>query len=255
MKPSSHSPEKRVSVIRKLLKVSQSEFAKQINISQGALSQIENEKIHLSIDTLLQICNKYNISADWLIYGIKNMYRETKLPSAAATPQSKLNSDRIVLIDVNAHADYLKNIDDKDYVKSLDAYRIPGFKEGNFRMFEVTGDSMEPSLYNDDIVVVEMVQDLKKMADGQICVIVTDEGIVVKRVYVFEDDNKRFVLRSDNPKYQPYKILYKDILEAWSVKAKITSEFLTEKFFDSRYNALEERIKKLEEELDKLKKQ
>lgn len=252
MKANNTSPEDRIGLLRSLLRISQKEFAKHINITQGALSQIENKKIHLSIETLYNICERFNISADWLIYGKKSMFRDSVIPPANATPATSSHS--IILVDINAHADYLKNIENHDYLKSLEAYRIPGFKEGNYRMFEITGDSMEPVLYDDEIVVVERVDNLEEVENGKITVLITKEGIVVKRIYPFDNGSKEFILQSENKKYKPYRLKKKEILEAWQVKAKITSNFLELQPKNEKFDHLEERINRLEDELEKLKK-
>ena len=250
-----HSVEKRISKIRKLLKISQSDFARKINITQGALSQIENEKIHISVETLYQVCDHFNVSADWLIYGRNGMFRSQKLEKAKASPSKKIKEEnKVVLIDVDAHADYLTNFGDEEYINSLDAYRIPGFVDGNFRMFEITGDSMEPSLYEGEIVVVEQIEDISCLGKGELCVLVTNDGIIVKKLYLYEDGYKALILKSDNQKYKSYKLSKDKILEVWEVKAKITSAFLTKNLRqEKKYIDLEERIKRLEKELDKIK--
>lgn len=247
------SPEERVYELRKKLKLNQSNFAKVINISQGALSQIESEKIKLSMDTLYRICDHFNISADWVMYGEKEMYRNVDIPKAAASdPEAIKYLPNIIYVDTAAHADYLKNYNNEEYLRSLEAYSIPGFKDGSFRMFEVLGDSMQPALIENDIVVVKVIENYKKIEDGTICVLVSKNGIVVKRVYNLPEESNILVLKSDNEKYKPFKVSFDELLEIWEVKAKITSEFLSNNANAGKIAELEDRIKRLEDIIKKM---
>lgn len=249
------TPEERVYELRKKLKLNQSNFAKLISISQGALSQIESEKIKLSMETLYRICDHFNISADWMMYGERDMYRNVHIPKAvASSPESSKYLLNIIFVDTAAHADYLNNFNNEEYLRSLEAYSIPGFKDGNFRMFEVLGDSMQPALIENDIVVVKVIENYKKIEDGTICVLVSKNGIVVKRVYNLPEEATILVLKSDNEKYKPFKVSFDELLEVWEVKAKITSEFLSNNGKASKIVELEDRIKRLEDIIKKMDK-
>ena len=62
---------KRVSVLRKTLKLTQTEFAKALSIGQQALSMIENGQRDLSEKNIKLICFSYN----WLGNGIGDMFQ------------------------------------------------------------------------------------------------------------------------------------------------------------------------------------
>lgn len=66
---------KRVSVLRKTLKLTQTEFAKALSIGQQALSMIENGQRDLSEKNIKLICFSYKISYDWLVNGIGDMFQ------------------------------------------------------------------------------------------------------------------------------------------------------------------------------------
>lgn len=67
---------KRVSTLRKTLKLTQKEFAKALSIGQQALSMIENGQRDLSEKNIKLICFSYNVSYDWLVNGTGNMFRD-----------------------------------------------------------------------------------------------------------------------------------------------------------------------------------
>lgn len=53
-----------------VLRMSQSQFAEKVEISQAYLSLLENQKKEFNIDTLMQIAISLKVNLDWLIYGI-----------------------------------------------------------------------------------------------------------------------------------------------------------------------------------------
>ncbi|MEK5057679.1 hypothetical protein BK126_05270 [Paenibacillus sp. FSL H7-0326] len=58
--------------LRKTAGLTQIEFAKQIGISQGTLSDIEQGNCNPSVDTALSIHNHFNVTLDWLLKGKQN---------------------------------------------------------------------------------------------------------------------------------------------------------------------------------------
>ncbi|MFO0485579.1 MAG: helix-turn-helix domain-containing protein, partial [Sphingobacteriia bacterium] len=63
-----HNENQRIKAIRKLMNLTQQQFAGQIGISQAALSDIENEKNGISYDVFKRILESFHIKSDWLMY-------------------------------------------------------------------------------------------------------------------------------------------------------------------------------------------
>lgn len=251
MNVTENNPETRLTDLRNLLNKTQVEFANDLGVTQSALSQIENGNRKISTEKLVKITEMYGINANWLLNGLGTVFHTRKV---AATPIHDQSDENFVpLIDQKAHADYPKNLNNDEYIKSFRMYRIPGYEDGNFRMFEVVGDSMEPTLYEKEIIISEYVSNIKKAGDGKIFIVISEDGIVVKRLFVYLQEVNHFILKSDNPRYKSYKVSQKDILEIWEVKGKITNQFLTLPPEDQRFIYLEERIAKLESEILKFK--
>lgn len=61
----------RIKHLRHLHDYTQAEFAEMIDISVNFLSEIENGKKGLSQDTLAKICHQLNVSADFILFGVK----------------------------------------------------------------------------------------------------------------------------------------------------------------------------------------
>lgn len=60
------SPKCRLLELRKMLGLTQEQFADQVGISKNTVSNVENSKNPLSIETAFIIAKKFNVSLDWL---------------------------------------------------------------------------------------------------------------------------------------------------------------------------------------------
>lgn len=67
----------------------------------------------------------------------------------------------------------------------------------DYFLVRARGDSMEPRIHNDDLLVVQPQVDI---ASGAIMVVSVDDGVFAKRVFRSE---QAIVLQSLNPKYEP----------------------------------------------------
>lgn len=249
-KPSRSSLKERFAELRNMLKKTQAQMAGDLHITQSSLSQIENGSRGVSLAVLLKVKEHYGLNANWLLNGEGMVFESRK---AAASPIKGNEEHLIPLVDKKAHADYPSKINDAEFIKSFSLYRIPGFEEGKFRMFEVEGDSMEPTIFEGEIVISEFIEDTKQAVNGKIFILVSRDGIVVKRLLYYLNDSNVFILKSDNPKYKSYQIKKDEIIEIWEVKGKITSQFLNPNEENgSRLTELEERLDKMEQMLKKM---
>lgn len=64
----------RVRQIRKRLGMNQTEFGKRIGLKQGSLAQIERGTRSATEQTILLICEKYNVDKRWLTEGCGEMF-------------------------------------------------------------------------------------------------------------------------------------------------------------------------------------
>jgi len=236
----------RVVKLRELLNFSQQDFAEKVGITQGALSQIESGKSQASFDTLRKISDEFNVNCNWLIRGLGEVLIETARARRDIRTAEKAS---IPLIKEEAHAGYVKRWQDKEYINQLDVYQIPGFEKGDYRLFEIIGDSMMPSLHPGEIVVCEFARDWTKIENATLGVLITKEGILAKRIHLYPDQTDSIILKSDNQNYKTYSLPRADVGEIWTIKAKITSRFVTSNDFDYK------RMEKLETDLNLLKSQ
>ncbi|MED1724754.1 helix-turn-helix transcriptional regulator [Brevibacillus parabrevis] len=59
----------RIREIRKKNQMNQIEFSNQIGVSQGTLSELEQNKYNPSLETILAIITVFSINATWFLFG------------------------------------------------------------------------------------------------------------------------------------------------------------------------------------------
>jgi phage repressor protein C with HTH and peptisase S24 domain len=148
---------------------------------------------------------------------------------------SSTDREGLSVVPIMAQAGYSKHYLDPKFVDELEQMRVPNmpFKGDRYRVFEVSGDSMEPTLKEHFHVVGESVDPAfwSSTAQFYIHVVVTQDRIMVKRL--FRKDDNSFVCISDNEEFYPQFILKKsEIKELWLVKRKIDWEMPPPKRFE-----------------------
>ena len=68
----------RIKHLRVQAKLKQVDVANKTGISTSNISRIEKNEINPSADTILQICNLFSVSSDWLLMGNELKYKPNK---------------------------------------------------------------------------------------------------------------------------------------------------------------------------------
>ena len=246
----------RIIMLRNMLQMSQVNFAKKIHISQGALSQIENGKSQISLETLRNISQELNVNCNWVVNGQGNIFmngdagqskaKEVKQVVVKATGTKK---PHLPLVKASQQKQYTKKYADADFIKGLDMFLLPGFEEGDYRLFETPDDAMAPSLLPGEVVIGSSVSDHTTIENGTLAVIVTKEGLFVRRVHFYANEKHVLILKSDNRKVKNLNIHHEKVIEIWAIKGKVTTAFASAGLIDSK------RIERLESSLDNLRKE
>jgi phage repressor protein C with HTH and peptisase S24 domain len=101
------------------------------------------------------------------------------------------------------------------------SFWLPEIGESQHHAFNVSGDSMSPTLMHGDIVVGIKITTQEDIKPGAVHVLFDKvDGVVVKRLKV---QGKEIIISSDNPKYQPYAVTAKSITQIYRVKRVITA--------------------------------
>jgi transcriptional regulator with XRE-family HTH domain len=207
--------------LRKLKGFTQEEFAIKLQIKRSLLGAYEEERAEPRIDVLEIISDHFNISLDDLL---RKDLSETKGDYLAKRRIQKLGSESnlIHFVPMKAAAGYLAGYADEEFIDELNTFTLPMMGSGQFRAFEIIGESMLPTPSGSIIVgqKINGLDDVKQ--NGAYIVVSRSEGIVYKRLSKNSRTKNKVTLTSDNQSYQPYDMNIEEILELWQAQMVIT---------------------------------
>lgn len=201
--------------LRKLRGWTQEEFAAKLDIKRSLLGAYEEERAEPRIDVLQTVSELFKLSLDELLLKDLSETRGNYLAKRRAQKLASSGTNEIQFVPVKAAAGYLAGYADQEYVDELNTFTLPMLAPGNYRAFEIIGDSMLPTP-SGSVIVGEKVEDLQEVkANNTYIVISRKEGIVYKRVMKNPKSKNKLTMISDNPSYQPYNMDAEDVLEIW----------------------------------------
>lgn len=247
----------RVLQIAEYYKLSKETFFTEIGSTYANFKGVKKQS-GLNSDTIEKIVTMYpDINLMWLVTGTGDMMsgqseinaiqvKEPYQNPISAIPQtvtiSPEGKDNVVLVPVRAAAGYLNGYGDPEFIQNLPAYNLPSLRNGVFRMFEVNGDSMYPTIQNKSLVVGQWIENwVKDVKDDRVYVVVSREkGVIVKRLLNRIKKYGNIYCKSDNRKeYPSFPLNPSDIMEIWEVKMHLSFELPNPAELYDRMNDLE----------------
>lgn len=64
---------RRVQLIRENAKMTKNEFAMVLDVTTDRVTEWEEQRMNLCIDDILNICSKFKVHPDWILYGIEGV--------------------------------------------------------------------------------------------------------------------------------------------------------------------------------------
>jgi transcriptional regulator with XRE-family HTH domain len=244
--------------------MTQKQFADKLGLKQSAIGSYEEERATPPITCLLEISEMFKVSLDALTRQDLSKVSEkdwkaqqfSKGRDVLSITVDKDGNENVELVSQKASAGYLNGYQDPEFIAELPKLHLPVLsRNATYRAFEIKGDSMLP-VQPGSLIFGEYVENISSIKNGKLYILVTkDEGIVFKRVFNVEDEEK-LLLMSDNRQYSPYTVEVVDVLEIWNAKA-----FFSTKFPEIETNSLSVSVDhlaltvvSLQEEIKKLKK-
>lgn len=241
---------KNLKYLRKLRGWTQEEFAQKLRIKRSLLGAYEEERAEPRIDILEIVADMFKLTLDELL---RKDISDTKTNYLARRRAQKMTSGRtdIPFVPVKAAAGYLNGFADPEFVDELNTFTLPMLTGGDYRAFEIVGDSMMPTP-SGSVIVGERVQNPEEIKSNQTYIVVSkNDGIVYKRMMKNNRQKNKFTLVSDNPAYQPYTMATDDILEVWQAQM-IISKANTQQRWD--VNQLASLVNNLQQQVSSIKK-
>ena len=182
-------------------KISMSEAAARLGVSQQAVSnQVSGRKIGQNVAR--NWADVFGFRVEYLLTGEGPVMEGDDVPAP----------DTVPIVPYAVRGGALQGF--SEGVEEWECERITSPIRGAELAFEVTGDSMSPGFPAGTRVLLKRVKSV--IAWGEVHVIDTVDGPVLKRIDQTEDPDT-FILRSDNPAYQPIRIGREDIRGVWRV--------------------------------------
>ncbi len=237
--------------LRKLRGWTQEEFAIKLGIKRSLIGAYEEERADPRLDVLEILADIFKLSLDELL--LKDLSNNADNYLAKRRQQKMMSADRNVIhfVPVKAAAGYLASYADTEFIDELNTFTLPMLAGGNYRAFEIIGDSMLPTP-SGSIIVGEKVDDASDIKNSQAYIVVSrNEGIVYKRIEKNGRSKNKLTLVSDNPQYQPYQVNAEDVVELWQAQMVI-SKVSTQQRWD--VNSLASMVNNLQSQVSTLKK-
>lgn len=202
-------------------------------LEEGTFPKYKTEIVQ-AVDKILGT-NIYDI-----IYAT-NVPREGSRDDLAEPYRTQLWFGKIIGNDVfapfipyKARAGYSKSYDQVDYLLNLETFQMPpgvNPRGTEWRWIEVGGDSMEPVLFEGDMLLCSMIAhaDWMDIEQFKIFVIVWGNEVSVKRLAIKQ--GKGFVLISENDEHKQVLVPFEDVKEIWKVRRQLNAKLPPTKRF------------------------
>lgn len=195
----------RIRELRKSSGMSQKELAERLSVNQSAVSQWERGETRPGASAVQRLADIFGVTVDYIIGRTDNasVYHSAPLqyppqPSRPGTKWIKVLGRVIAGIPVEAIEDI---IDYEEIDEKLAA-------NGDYFALKIKGDSMEPRLFENDVVIVREQPDAET---GDIVIaMINDEDSTCKRLKKLPDG---IMLIAMNPEYEPLFFSNREVRE------------------------------------------
>lgn len=242
---------KNLRYLRKLRGWTQEEMANKLKIKRSLVGAYEEERAEPRLEVMEQICSIFKLTLEDFLF--KDLSAPKAMSYLEKRRQLKMEADvvEIKFVPVKAAAGYLAGYGDPEFVDELNTFTLPMLGPGQYRAFEIVGDSMLPTP-SGSVIVGEKVSDMEEVKNSNTYVVLSrNEGVVYKRIMKNNRLKNKITLISDNPQYEPYNVSTEDVLEVWKA-VYIMQKANTAPRWDM--NQLAGMVNNLQEQVSSLKK-
>ncbi len=226
-------------------------FAQSVGISSSKLSEMLKLRMNVGVDVLKYLFEKYGVRYEFIFDGtlpilkneeVENEFVPNRFPAhpkqiketiLVATQDSSENRT-IPMINYKAAANFTTGFQSQEFFEDLPPISLPRhlMQGGEYRCLQITGDSMHPTVYDQDWVICRRLEPYETTFRlDNIYVVVSDSrGINLKRLQKKTDKEGNEILQclSDNPEHAPFELEPEDVLEIWKVEFKFSDHLHNE---------------------------
>lgn len=201
----SKAASERLKILIERLNLSITEFSKKTNIPYRTIqSYLLNERTP-SFENLQKIATHLCINLNWLLTGEGEMF--IGRPEVAESYNKQGTEEDFILVPVmSGEISAGGGLIPDETIELRLAFRRDWIKRhgdpSNMSLIRVKGDSMEPTFYSGDLVLVDHSKNYLD-PQGGVYAISIDNHIMIKRLQILYPERKIKVI-SDNPKYESF---------------------------------------------------
>jgi len=209
---------KNLRYLRKQRSWTQEEFANKLQIKRSLIGAYEEERAEPKLEVLEIISQMFKLNLDEIL--LKDLAAEANEKGSYLEQRRKLKTTSgdnglIYFVPQKAAAGYLNGFADPDFLDELNTFTLPMLTHGDYRAFEIIGDSMMPTP-SGSVIVGERIERLDDVKSSNTYILLSkQDGVVYKRLIKNQQPKDTLTLMSDNPIYEPYNINTEDVLEVW----------------------------------------
>lgn len=183
----------KIAYLRKKIGLKQEELAEELEISRQSLLNYETEKRQIPIDILSKIAIFFKIPIEAFFLDDYDEFKEVK------------TNNSTIKIPIISKASAGLGVYGRDEILDWLEVSKSIAKNATFATF-IDGDSMEPSIHDDDLV---LVQEISMLDSGEIGIFFLNDDIYCKK-FQYNEFTKDIILKSINPKYKPKEVTSED---------------------------------------------
>ena len=210
------------------------QFAIDLDYLPQSLSEILKGRRDVTIDVVRKAVEVYQMNPIFLFTGEGELFLTSESPKTVALP----TEHHILHVPAAAQAAYVESPSDADFLAELPTMMLPDYKYrvGLHRSFDISGNAMEPTLFEGDKVVcshLEREHWRTGIKSNYVYVLVTQSDVLIRRLNSVnsvptEGGGEMLMLEAvaDNPLYGTLYVKAEDITQIWYVRLRI-SPFLS----------------------------
>ncbi len=205
-----------------------SDIAKRLDTYNHVINSILKGQRNITVEQLTKLFHTFGLNANYMFGLSEEMFLMNHPANSDVSVRDisevhMFGRNNIKFVPNLARAGEALDPGQRENADEFPRFSVPGM-DGDLWAFQISGDSMLPTITNGDKVICEKLERGEPLRDNQVYVIVSDV-VVAKRVQQIRQGNTVSQLRliSDNSDvYKPYELDINEIRYVLRVKCRLT---------------------------------